>query len=96
MQPRANVCEGLGTAQLVRPGVGVQGERQMGIILQSAFVRPGALKRAGDALPTVITNPRRLGHLSLFLFALLRLTILGFYGGFPNHLAVPNAAHRPP
>jgi hypothetical protein len=73
--------------------VAVQVERQMGIILQSAFVRPAALKRAGDALPTAITNPRRLGHLSLFLFALLRLTILGFYGGFPNHLAIPDAAY---
>ena len=34
--------------------------------------------------------------IAIFLFAFLRLTILGFHGGFPDHLVIPDAAYRPP
>jgi hypothetical protein len=43
-----------------------------------------------------LLNAPWLHQLSLFLFAFLRLTILGFHGGFPGHLAIPNTAYRPP
>jgi hypothetical protein len=36
---------------------------------------------------------RTLAQLSLFRFTLLRLTLLGFHGGFPDHLAIPDAAY---
>jgi hypothetical protein len=53
-------------------------------------------QRAEDALSRAIRNPRRLEQLSPFLFALLRLTVLGFHRRLPDHLAIPDAAYRPP